>query len=103
MIEAGVAIGIIPESAARRHSRTMQLALVALDETWAVRERSILVRELDALPGSVRALIATLVPMQFCNPGPPNICPSALPKPVDRTRVVTVKGMSVHVVSGGDR
>jgi len=65
MIEAGVGIGIIPESAARRHSRTMQLALVALDEPWAVRERSILVRELDALPGSVRALIATLVPTQF--------------------------------------
>ncbi len=62
MIEAGVGIGIIPESAARRHSRTMQLALVELDEPWAVRERSILVRELDALPGSVRALIATLVP-----------------------------------------
>lgn len=61
MIEAGVGIGIIPESAARRHSRTMQLALVTLDEPWAVRERSILVRELDALPGSVRALIATLV------------------------------------------
>ncbi|HCW96348.1 MAG TPA: LysR family transcriptional regulator, partial [Pseudomonas sp.] len=33
-----------------------------LDEPWAVRERSILVRELDALPGSVRALIATLAP-----------------------------------------
>lgn len=62
MIEAGVGIGIIPESAARRHSRTMQLALVTLDEPWAMRERSILVRELDALPGSVRALIATLVP-----------------------------------------
>ncbi|MEW6312241.1 MAG: LysR family transcriptional regulator [Pseudomonadota bacterium] len=62
MIEAGVGIGIIPESAARRHSRTMQLALVELDEPWAVRERSILVRELDALPGSVRALIATLAP-----------------------------------------
>ena len=64
MIEAGVGIGIIPESAARRHSRTMQLALVALDEPWAIRERSILVRELDALPGSVRALIATLRPGQ---------------------------------------
>lgn len=62
MIEAGVGIGIIPESAARRHSRTMKLALVELDEPWAVRERSILVRELDALPGSVRALIAELVP-----------------------------------------
>ncbi|WP_312929623.1 LysR substrate-binding domain-containing protein, partial [Stutzerimonas nitrititolerans] len=60
MIEAGVGIGIIPESAGRRHSRTMRLAMVELDEPWAVRERSILVRELDALPGSVRALIATL-------------------------------------------
>ncbi len=62
MVEAGVGIGIIPESAARRHSRTMQLATVELDEPWAMRERSILVRELEALPGSVRALIATLRP-----------------------------------------
>ncbi|MBD7978493.1 MULTISPECIES: LysR family transcriptional regulator [Pseudomonas] len=60
MIEAGVGIGIIPESAARRHSRTMRLATVELDETWAVRERRVLVRDLDALPGSVRALIARL-------------------------------------------
>ena len=60
MIEAGVGIGIIPESAGRRHSRTMQLAMVEVDEPWAVRERSILVRDLDALPGSVRALITTL-------------------------------------------
>ncbi|MDB6144040.1 MAG: hypothetical protein JWP80_4345, partial [Pseudomonas sp.] len=29
---------------------------------WAIRERSILVRELDALPGTVRALIATMIP-----------------------------------------
>lgn len=62
MVEAGVGIGIIPESAARRHSRTMQLATVELDEPWAIRERSILVRELEALPGGVRALIATLRP-----------------------------------------
>jgi DNA-binding transcriptional LysR family regulator len=60
MIEAGVGIGIIPESAARRHSRTMRLATVELNETWAVRERRVLVRDLDALPGSVRALIAQL-------------------------------------------
>ena len=60
MIEAGVGIGIIPESAARRHSRTMRLVTVELDETWAVRERRVLVRDLDALPGSVRALIAQL-------------------------------------------
>ena len=62
MIEAGVGIGVIPESAASRHSRTMRLAIVELDEPWAVRERSILVREYDALPGTVKALIAMLVP-----------------------------------------
>lgn len=62
MIEAGVGTGIIPEAAARRRSRTMQFALVPLDEPWAVRERSILVRERDALPGYVLALIATLTP-----------------------------------------
>jgi DNA-binding transcriptional LysR family regulator len=62
MVEAGVGIGIIPESAAIRHSRTMELVTIQLDESWAVRERSILVRELDALPGTVRALIATLMP-----------------------------------------
>ncbi|MNR38193.1 LysR substrate binding domain protein [compost metagenome] len=63
MVEAGVGIGIIPESAALRHSRTMELEIVELDEPWAIRERSILVRELDALPGAVRALIATLMPV----------------------------------------
>lgn len=63
MVEAGVGIGIIPESAAIRHNRTMELAIIELDEPWAIRERSILVRELDALPGTVRALIATMIPV----------------------------------------
>ncbi len=60
MVEANVGIGIIPQSAADRHSKTMDLSIVQLDETWAVRERSILVRQLDALPGCVRKLIAML-------------------------------------------
>lgn len=62
MVEAGVGIGIIPESSASRHSHTMNLVTIALDEPWAERERSILVRELEALPGTVRALIKTLMP-----------------------------------------
>jgi len=45
----------------------MRLVTIELDEPWAVRERSILVRELEALPGTVRALIATLMP-----PPPPD-------------------------------
>lgn len=57
MVEAGVGIGVIPETAARRHRRTMELSIVELDEPWAVRERDLLVRELQALPACVRALI----------------------------------------------
>ena len=57
MVEAGVGIGVLPESAAMRHSRTMQLVTIELDEPWAVRERSILVRDLQALPKVTRALI----------------------------------------------
>ncbi len=60
MIEAGVGIGVIPETAARRHSLSMALAIVELDEPWEIRERSMLVRELEALPGCTRALIETL-------------------------------------------
>ena len=62
MVEAGVGIGVIPESAAIRHSRTMQLSIIQLDEPWAVRERSILVRQLEALPGCIRGLISILRP-----------------------------------------
>lgn len=60
MVEAGVGIGVIPESAAIRHSKTMRLVILQLDEPWVVRERSILVRNLETLPGCVRPLIALL-------------------------------------------
>jgi len=50
MIETNVGIGILPQSAALRHSRTMQLALVELSEPWAVRERSVVVQKLATLP-----------------------------------------------------
>lgn len=60
MVEAGVGIGVIPESAALRNSRTMNLAILPINEPWVVRERSILVRDIDALPGCVKALINLL-------------------------------------------
>lgn len=61
MIEAGVGIGLLPESAALRHQQTMGLHIVELCDDWAIRERSVLVRELGALPGCARALIAALM------------------------------------------
>jgi DNA-binding transcriptional LysR family regulator len=61
MVEAGVGVGVMPESAAIRHRRTMRIGIVQLDEPWALRERSVLVRELEALPGCARALVAKLL------------------------------------------
>ena len=57
MVEADVGIGILPQSAALRHSRSMKLALVELTDLWAVRERSVLVQELERLPAYARELV----------------------------------------------
>ena len=62
MVEAGVGISVVPESAALRHSRTMDLTVHPLADSWSARERSILVRELDALPGCMKSLITTMLP-----------------------------------------
>lgn len=61
MIEAGVGIGIMPQSAALRYQQTMGLNIIELHEPWAVRERSIVVRDAQALPEYVKTLIQLLV------------------------------------------
>ncbi len=61
MIEAGVGIGIMPASSALRHQQTMDLKIIQLDEPWALRERSIVVRDSQALPEYVKTLIKLLV------------------------------------------
>ncbi|MGN8063377.1 LysR family transcriptional regulator [Ralstonia sp. 22111] len=61
MIETGVGIGVVPLSAARRHRKTMQLELVELADAWAVRERAVIARDLEGLPGCARALIDELI------------------------------------------
>jgi DNA-binding transcriptional LysR family regulator len=60
MIGAGVGVGIVPESAARRYQAGMGIALVGLTDAWSVRERYILVRDQAALPAYAQALIKTL-------------------------------------------
>lgn len=61
MIEANVGIGLIPESAARRHAKGMKLSIVRLTDAWAVRERRILARDVGALPSCARAFLDFLV------------------------------------------
>ena len=60
MIGAGVGIGILPESAARRNQLSTGVALVKLTDAWSVRERFILVRNREALPRYAESLIQTL-------------------------------------------
>lgn len=61
MIESGVGVGVLPESAARRHAQAMHIALVPLSDDWAVRELQICVRSLDTLPSFARELVEMLV------------------------------------------
>jgi DNA-binding transcriptional LysR family regulator len=60
MLEVGFGIGVIPESAAICFSKILNLAILLLDEPWGVRERSILIRDIEALPGWVKVLIILL-------------------------------------------
>ncbi|MDX2484872.1 LysR substrate-binding domain-containing protein [Antarcticimicrobium sediminis] len=61
IIEAGVGIGIVPESAARRHVQTMDIKLLELEDDWALRDRSVLVRSRKSLPRSALTLIEMLI------------------------------------------
>lgn len=60
MVEAGVGIGVLPESAARRHARAMAIRIVPLSDEWALRAMQICVRSLDALPSFARDLVNLL-------------------------------------------
>lgn len=60
MVQAGVGVGVIPDSAARRYGASQGLRVVELDEPWVVRERKLLLRDIDALPGCARELIAQI-------------------------------------------
>ncbi len=61
MVEAGVGVGIVPESAAARNIRTMNFIIKQLDESWAIRERHVLARLGEALPTYTQALIDSIV------------------------------------------
>jgi DNA-binding transcriptional LysR family regulator len=61
MIETNVGIGIIPESAASRHGKTMAIQIVPLTDDWALRDLKICVRNKRQLPLFARELIDLLV------------------------------------------
>jgi DNA-binding transcriptional LysR family regulator len=56
MIEAGVGVGVLPASSARRHARSMRIEIVPLADAWAERELKIVARNREQLPASAREL-----------------------------------------------
>ena len=61
MIESGVGVGVLPESAASRHARLMGIGLVPLADAWSVREMLICMRSRDSLPNFAQQLVQLLV------------------------------------------
>ncbi|MDF0606267.1 LysR substrate-binding domain-containing protein [Neisseriaceae bacterium TC5R-5] len=61
MIGAGVGVGVVPESAARRNRDSMGLALIELTDSWSIRERYVLMRDRATLSAHAQALINALL------------------------------------------
>jgi molybdate transport repressor ModE-like protein len=56
MVECGVGIAVVPETAAKRCRRTMTFGTLRLKDTWAARQLIVCVRRMDALPVHARRL-----------------------------------------------
>lgn len=63
LVEAGVGIAIVPECSVRRHRQVMAITQLYLNEPWAIRERSIIVKDISALNNVAQALINQIVEM----------------------------------------
>ena len=60
LVECKVGIGIVPETTARRVSKTMAIAIVPLTDLWAVRDLTICIRSMSELPLYARQLVEHL-------------------------------------------
>jgi DNA-binding transcriptional LysR family regulator len=61
MIESGVGIGLLAESAARRHARTTDIRVLKLADDWSIQPLKICVRNLRDMPALARQLVLSLV------------------------------------------
>jgi len=60
LVEAGVGVGVAPQTTARRAAKTMSLAVIDLADDWALRELKIVVRAEDELRPYARELVESL-------------------------------------------
>jgi DNA-binding transcriptional LysR family regulator len=57
LVECRVGVGIVPETTARRATKTMAIAVVPLSDPWAVRDLTICMRNMKELPLYARQLV----------------------------------------------
>jgi DNA-binding transcriptional LysR family regulator len=57
LVECNVGVGIVPETTVQRAARNMAVSAVRLADTWALRELTICVRDVTALPPYARQLV----------------------------------------------
>jgi DNA-binding transcriptional LysR family regulator len=60
VVEFGVGVGIVPRSTALRAGKTMAICVLDINDEWAVRDLTICVRDLSALPPFARQLVEHL-------------------------------------------
>lgn len=60
LVECNVGIGIVPETTAVRNAKTMSLHRIELSDEWALRNLTICVRKLEALPLYAQELVRHL-------------------------------------------
>jgi DNA-binding transcriptional LysR family regulator len=61
MIEANIGIGVLPQSAARRHAQKMAIRIIQLTDDWAARNLRICLRKFELLPSFARELVELLI------------------------------------------
>ena len=60
LVEAGVGIGVVPQTTAYRAAKTMSLSIVELADEWAIRDLTIVVRADEVLRPYARELVERL-------------------------------------------
>ena len=60
LVAAGVGIGVVPLTTATRAALSLPLAIIDLEDDWAIRELTLCVRDLDALAPYARDLAVSL-------------------------------------------
>ena len=57
LVECNVGVGVVPETTVERTARNMAIKAVRLTDPWALRELTIVVRDIDVLPPYARQLV----------------------------------------------